>query len=71
MNIIAGDSRSAPINFKLVEKIENFLLEHTNMSAFEVACWEYEINKKNGKFGIEIYGGLDKDPAQNPHSKNG
>jgi len=41
------------------------------MSAFEVACWEYEISKKNGKFGIEIYGGLDKDPAQNPYSKNG
>ena len=41
------------------------------MSAFEVACLEYEINKINGKFGIEIYGGLDKDPAQNPHSKNG
>jgi len=42
-----------------------------NMSAFEVACWEYEISKENGKFGIEIFGGLDKDPAQNPHSKNG
>ena len=41
------------------------------MSAFEVACWEYEINKQNGKFGIEIFGGIDKDPAQNPYSKNG
>jgi hypothetical protein len=52
-------------------KKEKIFLEQETMSAFEVACLEYEINKINGKFGIEIYGGLDKDPAQNPHSKNG